>query len=163
MIFTKFYDKSMFLKKEMKMFLKRCTHARGKSWTFFSKIETIFSPYMHPICTLYTLYMHPIWRTYLARARPALVDVGPPALTHKRELNYFHTRARRQMGFFSSLISVIFHNYSSCFAPKMLKLAGSLCNSLIRRSRRRRCAPAAELSRQSEEKGREHISRGSPF
>ena len=66
-----------------------------------------------------------------ARARPALVDVGPPALTHKRELNYFHTRARRQMSFFSSLISVIFHNYSSCFAPKMLKLAGSLCNSLI--------------------------------
>ena len=58
--------------------------------------------YMHPICTLYAPYMHPIWRTYLARARarararPALVDVGPPALTHKRELNYFHTRARRQ-------------------------------------------------------------------
>ena len=39
--------------------------------------------YMHPICTLYAPYMHPIWRTYLARARAALVDVGPPALTHK--------------------------------------------------------------------------------
>ena len=51
------------------------------------KIEAIFSPYMHPIYALYTPYMHPIWRTYLARARararPALVDVGPPALTHK--------------------------------------------------------------------------------
>ena len=99
------------------------------------KIEAIFSPYMHPIYALYTPYMHPIWRTYLARARararPALVDVGPPALTHKRELNYFHTRARRQMGFFSSLVSIIFHNCGSFFAPKMLKLAGSLCNSLI--------------------------------
>ena len=101
------------------------------------KIERNFSPYMHPICALYTPYMHPIWRTYLARARarararPALVDVGPPALTHKRELNYFHTRARRQMGFFSSLVSIIFYNCGSFFAPKMLKLAGSLCNSLI--------------------------------
>ena len=47
------------------------------------KIEAIFSPYMHPIYALYTPYMHPIWRTYLARARPALVDVGPLALTHK--------------------------------------------------------------------------------
>ena len=90
---------------------------------------------MHPICALYTPYMHPIWRTYLARARararPALVDVGPPALTHNRKLNYFHTRARRQMGFFSSLVSIIFHNCGSFFAPKMLKLTRSLCNSLI--------------------------------
>ena len=77
MIFTKFCDQSTFLKKEMKMFLKRCAHARGKSWKFFSKIETIFSPYMHPICALYTLYMHPIWRTYLARARARARAPGP--------------------------------------------------------------------------------------
>ena len=69
------------------MFLKRCAHARGNSWK--KKIEAIFLPYMHPIYALYTPYMHPIWRTYLARARarararPALVDVGPLALTHK--------------------------------------------------------------------------------
>ena len=30
MIYMKFCDKSTFLKKEMKMFLKRCAHARGK-------------------------------------------------------------------------------------------------------------------------------------
>ena len=83
---------------------------------------------MHPICSLYTLYMHPIWRIYLARARarararPALVDVGPPALTHKRVLNYFHTRARRPMGFFSSLISIIFYNWCVFFVQKMIKI-----------------------------------------
>ena len=44
---------------------------------------------MHSICTLYAPYIHTVWRTYLARARarararPALVDVGPLALTHK--------------------------------------------------------------------------------
>ena len=134
--FIKFCDKSTFLKKKLKMFLKRCAHARGNSWK--KKIEAIFSPYMHPIYALYTPYMHPIWRTYLARARarararaPGPRRRGASGPYPQRELNYFHTRARRQMSFFSSLISVIFHNYSSCFAPKMLKLAGSLCNSLI--------------------------------
>ena len=36
--------------------------------------------YMHPICTLYAPYMAHILS---ARARPALVGVGPLALTHK--------------------------------------------------------------------------------
>ena len=85
---------------------------------------------MHPICALYTLYMHPIWRTYLARA-PGPRRRGASGPYPQRELNYFHTRARRQMGFFSGLISVIFQIRGGCFAPKMLKLAGSLCNSLI--------------------------------
>ena len=105
-----------------------------KSMKKISKIEkkkfTLYAPYMCPIYALYAPYMAHILSAR-ARARPALVDVGPPALTHKRELNYFHTRARRQMGFFSSLVSIIFHNCGSFFAPKMLKLAGSLCNSLI--------------------------------
>ena len=48
---------------------------------------------MYPIYAIYAPYMAHILS---ARARPALVGVGPPALTHKRELNYFHTRARRQ-------------------------------------------------------------------
>ena len=65
--FIKFCDKSTFLKKTLKMFLKRCAHARGNSWK--KKIEAIFLPYMHPIYALSTPYMHPIWRTYLARAR----------------------------------------------------------------------------------------------
>ena len=102
-----------------------------KSMKKFKKLEkkfTLYAPYMCPIYAVYATYMAHILS---ARARPALVDVGPPALTHKRELNYFHTRARRQMGFFSSLVSIIFHNCGSFFAPKMLKLAGSLCNSLI--------------------------------
>ena len=85
---------------------------------------------MHPICALYTPYMQPIWRTYLARA-PGPRRRGASGPYPQRELNYFHTRARRQMGFFSSLVSIIFHNCGSFFAPKMLKLAGSLCNSLI--------------------------------
>ena len=38
--------------------------------------------YMHPICTLYAPYMAHILRAR-ARARPALVGVGPLALTHK--------------------------------------------------------------------------------
>ena len=108
--------------------------ARARKFMKKKKIEAIFSPYMHPIYALYTPYMHPIWRTYLARARaraPGPRRRGASGPYPQRELNYFHTRARRQMSFFSSLISVIFHNYSSCFAPKMLKLAGSLCNSLI--------------------------------
>ena len=55
---------------------------------------------MCPIYALYAPYMaHILSARARARARPALVDVGPPALTHKRELNYFHTRARRQIGF----------------------------------------------------------------
>ena len=100
------------------------------------KIEKKNSPYMHPICALYTPYMHPIWRTYLARARARARAPGPrrrgaSGPYPQRELNYFHTRARRQMGFFSGLISVIFQICGGCFAPKMLKLAGSLCNSLI--------------------------------
>ena len=107
-----------------------------KSMKNISKIGkknfTLYAPYMCPIYALYAPYMaHILSARARARARPALVDVGPPALTHKRELNYFHTRARRQMGFFSSLVSIIFHNCGSFFAPKMLKLAGSLCNSLI--------------------------------
>ena len=52
---------------------------------------------MCPIYAIYAPYMaHILSARARARARPALVDVGPPALTHKRELNYFHTRARRQ-------------------------------------------------------------------
>ena len=86
---------------------------------------------MCPIYAIYAPYMaHILSARARARARPALVDVGPPALTHKRELNYFHTRARRQMGFFSSLISVIFHNCGSCFAQKMINLLKCYCNSL---------------------------------
>ena len=133
--FIKFCDKSTFLKKTLKMFLKRCAHARGNSWKKkknWSNFFTLYAPYIRPIYALYAPYMaHILSARARARARPALVDVGPPALTHKRELNYFHTRARRQMGFFSSLVSIIFHNCGSFFAPKMLKLAGSLCNSLI--------------------------------
>ena len=40
--------------------------------------------YMHPICTLYAPYMaHILSARARARARPALVGVGPLALTHK--------------------------------------------------------------------------------
>ena len=42
--------------------------------------------YMHPICTLYAPYMAHILSARArarARARPALVGVGPLALTHK--------------------------------------------------------------------------------
>ena len=88
---------------------------------------------MYPIYAIYAPYMaHILSARARARARaPGPRRRGASGPYPQRELNSFHTRARRQMGFFSSLISVIFHNYSSCFAPKMLKLAGSLCNSLI--------------------------------
>ena len=56
------------------------------------------------MCPIYAIYAPYMAHILSARARPALVDVGPPALTHKRELNYFHTRARRQMGFFPSFV-----------------------------------------------------------
>ena len=76
---------------------------------------------MCPIYAIYAPYMAHILSAR-ARARPALVDVGPPALTHKRVLNYFHTRARRPMGFFSSLISIIFYNWCVFFVQKMIKI-----------------------------------------
>ena len=47
---------------------------------------------MCPIYALYAPYMAHILSAR-ARARPALVDVGPPALTHKESSN-ISTRAR---------------------------------------------------------------------
>ena len=88
---------------------------------------------MYPIYAIYAPYMaHILSARARARARaPGPRRRGASGPYPQRELNYFHTRARRQMGFFSGLISVIFQICGGCFAPKMLKLAGSLCNSLI--------------------------------
>ena len=82
------------------------------------------------MCPIYAIYAPYMAHILSARARPALVDVGPPALTHKRELNYFHTRARRQMSFFSSLVSIIFHNCGSFFCTKNVKISGEFMQFL---------------------------------